>query len=85
MGLGILADWYIGKLVDWKTGRLGKMKEKQWRSIIDERELEIKIRDPGIEMEELDEKKMRRNPLNHFMRREDNNELVFTHTFFPRF
>ena len=27
------------------------MKEKQWRSIINERELEIKIRDPGIELE----------------------------------
>jgi len=66
MGLGKLADWYIGKLVDWKTGRLGKMKEKQWRSIIDERELEIKTRDPGYRNGRSGRKKMGRGSMESF-------------------
>jgi hypothetical protein len=42
------------------------MRENQWISIIDERKLKIKIRDAGIEMKGMDEKKMGRGSFESF-------------------
>jgi hypothetical protein len=79
MGFWKLLGWKIFRSVYWYISRLGKMKEKQWRSIINERELEIKIRDPGIELEGVDKKRWERDPSDHFMRRRYRNVLYRTH------